>query len=385
MSSLSFSNIINLSEQEEGHQDITIPFELIDNRIFFDVYINNSGPYKFILDSGGSNLISKRVSEQLQIKLSGEFKINGAGDNSQTAFRTMRDHLSISELNLEKQNFIVIDLDTIMYGIGFEELDGLLGYELFNNYLVTINYDKNIIVLSKNYDDFINSSNKIPLSFWGNKPLINLNVDNIDGQYMIDTGDRSSITFFNPFIDSLNLREKYKSSIINNTGYGIGGPIPAQVSVVKNLFINNIIINNLIVRLPNLNGGLFSLSGFSGSIGNGVLKKFNITFDYKDEFLILEKNSNYYLDESYDKSGMWLAKNKDRFIVTSLVTNGPAAKAGLKLNDVIISINGINTTNLNLIKIRNELSYLTSGSLIKIIVIRSGGKKSITIKLEKLL
>jgi hypothetical protein len=38
----------------------TIPFEVIDNRIFLPVRLNGTGPYYFILDSGGSTWLPVR-------------------------------------------------------------------------------------------------------------------------------------------------------------------------------------------------------------------------------------------------------------------------------------------------------------------------------------
>src|SRR5215472_11669194 len=47
----------------------TLPFELIDNRVFIEVRLNGHGPYHFILDTGAEGTISDRVAQELGLKV----------------------------------------------------------------------------------------------------------------------------------------------------------------------------------------------------------------------------------------------------------------------------------------------------------------------------
>ena len=47
----------------------TLPFELIDNRVFIKVRRNGHGPYHFILDTGATGTISDHVAQELGLKV----------------------------------------------------------------------------------------------------------------------------------------------------------------------------------------------------------------------------------------------------------------------------------------------------------------------------
>ena len=68
-------------EMAAGKTSFSIPFELVDNRIFIAVRINGKGPYHFLLDSGGFGSISMQVARELDLPLGEEARGAGAGQN----------------------------------------------------------------------------------------------------------------------------------------------------------------------------------------------------------------------------------------------------------------------------------------------------------------
>jgi len=67
----------------------------------------------------------------------------------------------------------------------------------------------------------------------------------------------------------------------------------------------------------------------AGNVGAGVLKRFNITFDYPHQQLIFERNANYGKLDVFDRSGMWLNQSGETFEVMDVIAGGPGATAGL--------------------------------------------------------
>src|ERR1700728_4914724 len=51
-----------------AHRSSTsVPFKLIDGRIFVDVRVNGEGPFAFIFDTGGNAIISSKVAGRLHL------------------------------------------------------------------------------------------------------------------------------------------------------------------------------------------------------------------------------------------------------------------------------------------------------------------------------
>jgi C-terminal processing protease CtpA/Prc len=78
----------------------------------------------------------------------------------------------------------------------------------------------------------------------------------------------------------------------------------------------------------------------SGNIEIGILKQFTITFDYARQRLIFEPNRNYGKPDVFDRSGMRLRTEGDRWTVTLVYPGGAAQQAGIHQGDVVLRING---------------------------------------------
>jgi len=112
----------------------------------------------------------------------------------------------------------------------------------------------------------------------------------------------------------------------------------------------------------------------AGNVGAGVLKHFNITFDYQKQQLTFERNANYDTPDVFDRSGMWLNLSGETFEVMDVIAAGPAAAAGLKVGDRILAIDGRPVSQLSLPAIRQQFKSDPPGTKLRLAV-RSGEQK----------
>lgn len=63
-----------------------LPFELFDNRQMIKVKINVQGPFTFVLDTGGRNLITPEIAEILGLNLVDEFQTGDVGEKRVSAW-----------------------------------------------------------------------------------------------------------------------------------------------------------------------------------------------------------------------------------------------------------------------------------------------------------
>jgi len=54
-----------------GQPSVTIPFDLIDNRIVIDVKLDGKGPFRFIFDSGAVSVVSMELARATGLKVEG--------------------------------------------------------------------------------------------------------------------------------------------------------------------------------------------------------------------------------------------------------------------------------------------------------------------------
>lgn len=279
----------------KGRTETTVPFTLFDNRIMVSATLNGKKPLTFIFDTGGSNIITPEVAESLGLATEQGDNVTGAGEKSVKSRNVKITDCTIGDLVLTNQNFRVVDFSEIRKRFNFKNLDGLLGYEVLQRAVATLDFERGTMTLTSP-EAFISPqgySAKIPFEIIDGDPVISGQICGIEGKILLDTGDRSAFTLFQKFADAHSLTGLYTGPVLT-TGYGIGGPISAKLGKIDTICLgrgnSNIELQMVMSRLPVMKGGSFATMDFAGSIGNEVLRHFNIVFNYVEKEVLLTKN-----------------------------------------------------------------------------------------------
>ena len=273
----------------------TLPFELIDNRIFVDVYLNNQGPFKFMFDTGSVNVMTPEVAKKLRVSLTRDKDGTGAGEKTFRVDKTKVNQMRVGEANFVSNDFLVIDMNEIKKAFNMTAFDGTIGYEVLQQYMVDVNFEKSTLTLNSDLSKQIKKSyTAIPFQMAVDKPVIEGKIQNIPAKILVDTGDRSALTVFKNFRSNEDIQKIFMNSEEQITGYGAGGPIPALLGTTPRLELHpQITLKNVISRAPTTAKGFNILKEMNASVGNEVLKQFNVVFDYKNKIIYMKKNKFY--------------------------------------------------------------------------------------------
>jgi hypothetical protein len=345
----------------------TIPFELIDNRIFFEALVNGKGPYHFILDTGGSYSIDTRVAEALKLPMTDPFPIAGVGSGTTLAYHTRLGSILVGEQVVSNVSAMAFPTIAIQQTMGFKHFDGIFGHEFLEEHVVKVDFMARILTIWPSTHDDTEGGAVVPLTFEDEQPIISARVDGLAGKFLVDTGDRFSLTLFAPFAKKNNIRKNYPYFIHTCTGQGIGGSVWSDVSRLGVFDFGPFNLTHFPVRFPNEED--YSDDEWAGSIGNGLLKSHNFIVDFpRKRLVILDKTNLSYRE--YDRSGLWMTKSEDVFEVLDVVRNSPAWVVGIHPHDLVLAVNGKLTESLDLPDIRN---LLANGSTDKVeMKIKSG-------------
>jgi len=341
-----------------GKDFFTIPFELVDNRIFVDVWLDGRGPFKFILDTGGGAALSVETAKKIGAKRGSEVRGSGAGESVVTAWETSVAETGIGGLALKGQDYTVYDFSDMRHVFGSQMFDGIIGLPVFSQSVVRVDYENRVLTFTKPSSfAYRGAATAVPFELERFVPIVRGEVDGVAARFGLDTGDRSALTLKSPFVAEYRLREKYAPKVEAVTGWGIGGPIRAQVVRVSDLKFGGVEVREPLTRLSLQKAGAFASGDVAGNVGGSILKQFTVTFDYGKRLLYFEKNSSYGLRDTYDRAGLWLSRSEDgrSFEVFDVVAGGPAAKAGLKVGDRVVAFDGKSVESLQLIAAREEL------------------------------
>jgi hypothetical protein len=318
---------------------ITIPFRVDNDQILIDVMLDGHGPYEADFDSGGSLILPPAVVAELHLSAHGANKVSGGGEGFVIGGVGQIGTLSIGAAVVPRPAFDSFAL--------FPDTPRrlLVGLETLQHYVVRLDFDTQRMTLtppgSFHYtgDDAI-----VPFVFQDNQPLVTGAVDGIAGTFAVDTGDNGSLLLMAPFARRHHLIERYHATILaSGTAIGNTSGVFARVSTVSLNGADGRPVASVARPIANLStqsSGFDAHRYISGNIGFGILHRFNVTFDYARQRIILERNSHYGEPDIYSRSGLRFDPGPAGLAVDLVIPDSPAVDAKIQVGDVVTAING---------------------------------------------
>lgn len=391
----------------EGKDKITVPFKLLNNLVLIPVEVNGV-EMSFLLDSGVNKpiLFNLNPGDSLEIEQRERIELRGLGSGSTiSAVRARSDSFKIK--NVERKDlelFIILDEDINMSTRLGVPVHGIIGFDVFKDFIVEINYSTSKIKLynPKTYE--YKSCKKcvdLPLTFRNSKPYIDVNVaieneENIPVKLLIDSGGSDALWLFEEEEKNINVPTNFFEDYL---GRGLSGSIYGKRSRVQKFSLGDFSFKNAKVAFPDSTAIAYvkNFKERNGSIGGEILKRFKVIMDYGNKRIRLRKSRFYSDPFRYNMSGIELQHNGMRLVsevvkrssaegstginrnagatgevsivlehynkfslvksfeVAEVRENSPAAVAGLLTGDVIISINGRFVHNYSLSKVTGML------------------------------
>ena len=367
-----------------GKTSTTVPFELINNHIYVQVKLNGKGPYRLLCDTGGANIVTPPLARELGLKSEGALQGRGVGEKSEDVGLAKVQSVQVGDATLSDQLFAVYPMDAFASVEGVTE-QGLIGYEVFKRFVVQVDYEHQRLTLTLPAAfAYHGDGTAVPFQFNSHIPQVDGEIDGIAGKFDIDTGSRSSIDLLQPFAEKHNLQARYNAKVEAVTGWGVGGPARSQVTRAKILRLGKVEVANPVTELSLQKKGAFSSPYVAGNVGAGVLKRFNIVFDYGHQQLIFERNANFGKPDVYDRSGMWINQSAGGFEVVDVTAEGPAAAAGMKPGDKIQAIDGHSAEQLTLPEVRLRFRSDPPGTKLRLTIQSGDQTRDVVLVLKEL-
>jgi hypothetical protein len=402
---LSFAFLVSSSQlvAQPGYEilkdvkKIEIPFEYKQNLILVNVVFDRTFPLKFIFDTGAENtILAKRsITDLLGVPYEREFKVLGSDMKTMlTAYLVRGIHLKIGDMVAPNQSMLVLDEDYFNFEemLGFQ-VHGILGADNFRGLIVKIDYEKQVITLTKSEatKEKYKGYQMLPIVVEKNKPYLKTIVKTqsdtlVNVKLLLDTGAMLSLLLNT---DSHPGLKAPANSVSGNIGTGLGGFLFGHLGRVSLLSLGELQCSEVITNFQDLEVGMDTalMQGRNGVIGNGVLSRFDVVIDYPHERLYLLPNKHYQEEFNFDKSGLAVIASDpmlNKFVVHSVIAGSPADLAGVQAGDVIRWINYSPASMLSLERI-TQIFQRKEGKEIRLAVNRNGIKYKFRFKLKKLI
>ena len=336
------------------------PFNLIKNLVIIPVFINGNGPFNFVLDTGVGILLITDPSLRSHVANHEPrtVTINGIGEGSEMSALIYPSATIELGSNISGKMPVAIlkeDPFNLSAFLGIP-IHGLIGYELFSSFIVGINYTtKNITYYVQESPFLPKKGTRVPITIEERKPYTEAIVTLADGKQekvklIIDSGAGHPISLETNSGQPYNIPDK---NIQANLGVGLSGIINGFISRIPAFQLGKFKLQNVICAFPDYGNVAAKLTNLSrnGNLGNNILKRFNIVFDYHREVMYLRPNYMYKEPFEHDMSGMEIiaeGENLEAILIARVETGSAADQVGLKKGDRILAVNFKKTSELGI-------------------------------------
>ncbi|HYW55195.1 MAG TPA: aspartyl protease family protein [Dongiaceae bacterium] len=362
----------------------TIPFELVDNHVALPVTIDGKGPFRFIFDTGGSNIIDAEVAKQLGLGAAGTAAGSGVGPATEAIQFATVDALGVGDAVLRRQVFAVAPVHAGFGVSSGKPVDGLIGFEVLARFVTAFDYGNSRIVLQTPgavAPAIPAGATTLPFVFNGQHPMIPCTIGGFAGSCVVDTGSRVALTVLSPFLAAHPSIAPPNATAVGANGFGVGGASLGRLGRTT-LQIAGFTIPDVIADLSTQTKGAFADPFYAGNIGAGVWKRFTVTFDYPHQTLALAPNGAFAQRETYERSGTFLIAQAGKIVVADVRPGTPAAQAGLARGDVIATVGGQDAATLGLAAVRDAFR-VAPGTVVQLgVTAKDGTHRAVALTLQ---
>ena len=237
---------------------------------------------RFLLDTGGQNVITPEAARRAGIEPLGEGTVGGAGAALAKIRYASAHSVRVGEAEMRDQPFLVLDLGATA------PIDGIIGYELLARFAVRIDLQRGRVELAADARDLAPAGVTVPMVFVERQPQVDGALDGIPGVMTIDTGSASAIDVNTPFVLAHDLRTRYHAEAGGYPISGIGGPVHAYFAHAKELRLGELAVPDVNLLLTDAHAGAETDPTIAANIGEQVLRRFTLVLDYRHASIVFE-------------------------------------------------------------------------------------------------
>lgn len=370
---------------------LAMPFEYAARHVWLRASVNGAPPEDFLFDTGATvTVLDSTYAAKLGLKGEGYMQAQGAGAAGSASFATL-DSFTVhgpdgAGVALTGVKVAIMSVAPTFRPYFWRDMAGVLGYDFISRFVVTLDYDRGVITLSDPASfAYAGKGQALPMVMNGVVPGVMGRIDDqYEGLFRVDVGSSSTVDLHAPFANQHGLEGKLVGAR-DVAGAGFGGTFSTRLGRLSRMSLGPFAWDAPMVSVSRATEGAFASEEFAGNVGNRVLERFTVTFDYDHRRIWLEPGERYHERDAFSRSGLLLGRADGVVSALSVLEDSPAARAGLREGDVIERVQGRRAAEWSLAKLDALLEQSADGTRVKVEVSRQGRRSRHTVVLTEML
>jgi hypothetical protein len=316
-----------------GSRPVTLPCRLLDSVLIVEARWDKYGPYHFVLDTGSSvtlvspDLARRYVSDASPAPAVPQVRVRSAEGGSALLSAVTLKKIQLGSARFEYVPALVYDCSDLTAQFGVK-IDGILGFPLFRNAVLTLDYPHERIVLRSRIPEDGLPGEAILFNNADKTPLISIRLGDREFAALIDSGSSAAMA-----INPAGLAPRFSFGPVGGPTVGtLTGDRPTRVGRLADV----VRMGSFDIPQP-----IAEITDELSSLGGGVLRHFTITFDQEDDEVFFQHDvSDPLSTPSLRGTGLSFRKTPAYWKVAGVVEGSPAEAAGVRKGDLVSRING---------------------------------------------
>lgn len=334
----------------DGQSATEVPLDIDGVHLFLEGYLNDSGPFQLILDTGAQvTAIDEKVASDLGLEPVGQVMGGGGGEGKVSVSFVQNVSFRVAGVELACQTVATAALRNILEARAGREVDGILGYDFISRFVVEIDYwNRKLRLYDRDAWKYQGNGIEVPIRLVNNNPVCDATITlpggrSMVGNFYFDTGSGTTLSFTKPFTEENELLSDLPKKV-ESTGSGIGGVTHNYLGRITALKVGELEFQSPICSFSQDDLGGGADAAYAGKIGGGILERCTVILDYERGHIFLEPNPRFETAFFGPMSGMRLTTggrgNWHTFTITNVIAGSPADEVGVKPGDTIVSVDG---------------------------------------------
>ena len=317
-----------------------------NNHLYFDAVIRDSIPARLVFDTGNTNLLLDSTFYAENFAKQGTLRkafVGGAGNGRQMANVDMSGwEYRVGSFAHKDQTAVVLNLRKILGN----NVSGMFGMEFVRGRKAEFNYaDEYMRFLSEEQPDATYTCIDCKwLDDSKTRILVPVKIaldatTSREGLFLVDLGSSGTVNINSSSVAKMGLQNHSGVQKMAYAVGGIGGSRTDYTFKLASVELGGLNVSNIRADYSGNATGALADKRYDGLIGNELLERFDVIFDFAECKIYLRPNRNFDTPSRYF-FGVALTPHKDHWVVNGLLEGGKAEKAGVKRGDRIVKING---------------------------------------------